>query len=177
MKNQPFAFKMLAIMAVVGCFVLFNAFQNETDTWLSSLDLTKMNHGAGGPVVDKNGDKSSLAIAGQKFEKGVGTRVKSYMWIDLAGGSDRFVSYVGVDDDTVKIGKPGLAYNTTHNFEIFADGKKLWESGPMNYGETAKKADINVKGVKTLILTVVNSGKGNSYVQLDWPFFHRLKKL
>ncbi|MDP4291121.1 MAG: NPCBM/NEW2 domain-containing protein, partial [Bacteroidota bacterium] len=131
--------------------------------WLSSLDLTKMNQGIGKPVLDKNADLKPLSIAKQIFKKGVGTRVNSSLWIDLGGASNRFVASVGVDDDTINRAKV-----TIHNFKIVGDGKKLWESGPMNYGDPAKKVDVNIEGVKTLVLFVFNVGSRASQVQLDW---------
>ena len=131
--------------------------------WLSSLDLTKMIQGSGKPVIDKNTDQKPFSIAKQTFERGVGTRVNSSLWLDLGGESDKFIATVGVDDDTTR-----RANVTTHNFKIIGDGKKLWESGPMNFGEPAKKVDIDVKGIKTLILFVLNVGSRASQVQLDW---------
>ncbi|HEY6083369.1 MAG TPA: NPCBM/NEW2 domain-containing protein [Chitinophagaceae bacterium] len=131
--------------------------------WLSSLDLTKMIQGSGEPVIDKNTDQKPFSIAKQTFNRGVGTRVNSSFWLDLGGASDRFIAYVGVDDDTTR-----RAYVTTHNFKIIGDGKKLWESGPMNFGDPAKKADIDVKRIKILILQVINTGSRASQVQLDW---------
>jgi hypothetical protein len=38
----------------------------------------------------------------------------------------------------------------------------------VSYGETATKVDINVKGIKTLILEVINIGENDSNLQLDW---------
>jgi alpha-galactosidase len=131
--------------------------------WLSSLDLTKMIQGTGKPVLDRNSDQKTFSIAKQVFQGGVGTRVNSSLWLDLAGASDKFIASVGVDDDTIR-----RAFVTTHNFKIIGDGKKLWESGPMNFGDSAKKVNVDVKGVKTLVLFVFNVGSRASQVQLDW---------
>ena len=142
---------------------LVNRVLIKRTVWLSSLDLTKMVQGSGKPVINKHGDRKPLSIAKQIFKGGVGTRVNSSLWLDLRGASDRFIANVGVDDDTTR-----LAYVTTHNFKIIGDSKKLWESGPMNFGELAKKVDIDVKGIRTLILSVLNVGNRASHVQLDW---------
>jgi alpha-galactosidase len=136
---------------------------NHKITWLSALDLSKMAQGTGKPKIDKNADIKPLAISKQIFLRGVGTQVKSYLWLDLGGGSEKFSAYVGIDDDTTK-----EAYRTAHNFKILGDGKMLWESGPMNYGDKAKKVEVNLKGINTLILVVVNTGNRTSYIQADW---------
>jgi Alpha-galactosidase len=143
--------------------ILFSSFQVKKTVWLSSLDLTKMVQGWDKPIIDINKNKKPLSIKKQVFEKGVGTHVKSYVWINLDGGSDRFMAYAGVDDDTSNISVEG-----THRFKIYADGKLLWQSKQVSYGETATKVDINVKGIKTLILEVINIGENDSNLQLDW---------
>gem|GEM_PF-4377157 len=58
--------------------------------------------------------------------------------------------------------------STTHNFRVLGDGKLLWQSGPMNYRDPAKQVELEVKGIKTLILIVTNVGSHPSHVQLDW---------
>ena len=130
---------------------------------LSSLDLGKMKQTFGTPRIYTQDDKKPMTIANKTFGYGVGTRIKSTLWIDLAGGADRFIANVGVDDDTTNI-----VFFTKQNFKVIGDGKKLWESGPMDLGDPAKHIDINIKGVDTLVLTVVNAGDLSSYVQVDW---------
>jgi alpha-galactosidase len=169
MKNQSLIYKSLSAGFIIGLLLLTSSFTSVKTVWLTSLDMGKIGSSSWYPsAVDKNADKTALSIAGHSFAKGLGTHVKSYLWINLDGGSDRFMAYVGIDDDTSKIVNPKRAYLTTHNFEVFGDGKKLWQSGPMNYGDAAKRIDVDVKGIKTLILTVVNSGPGSSFVQADW---------
>lgn len=152
--------------AFLGLFlmILFSSFQGEKTVWLLSLALTKMVQEWGKPVIDINiKSKKPLSIGKQVFEKGVGTRVKGYVWINLAGGSERFMAYAGVDNDTSYRSIEGL-----HLFKIYGDEKLLWQPEPVKYGEGAKKIEINVRGIKTLILEVINIGKNNSNLQLDW---------
>lgn len=131
--------------------------------WLSSLDLGKMNQGSGSPIIDQNSVSIPLAIAKQTFSKGVGTQVKSYLWLDLGGGTERFSAFVGIDDAITRD-----AAHASYNFKIFGDNKNLWESGLMHYGDKAKKVDISLRGIKTLILVVAKAGNHPSYVQADW---------
>jgi alpha-galactosidase len=162
MQNKYF--KLARAAAALGLFVIIlSAFQPKRTVWLSSLDLTKMVQGWDKPVLDINKNKKPLSVGKQIFEKGIGTIVKSYVWINLAGGSDRFIASVGVDNDTSNRSVAGA-----HRFKIFGDGKLLWQSVPLRYGDAARKVDINVKKTKTLILVVINIGKSDSNLQLDW---------
>jgi len=129
--------------------------------WLSSLDLGKMTAGWGKPQVNKSIEGKPLSIAGQKFDKGVGTHANSVMYIDLRGGSRKFSAYVGVDDE-VK-GNIGSV-----KFRVHGDGKSLWASGVMKAGEPAKKVSLDVKGIKTLILMVDSAGDGVNFDHADW---------
>lgn len=161
--RKPAIFHLLIIIS--AALFLFSSGTPDKNklVWLSSLDLSKMSQGSGKPKINENSASKPLSIAKQIFTKGVGTQVKSYLWLDLGGKAIKFSAYVGIDDDTIK-----EAYRTTHNFKILGDGKKLWESGPMSYGDKAKKAEVNLKGINTLILVVVNSNNRTSYIQADW---------
>jgi len=176
MKNKYF--KLVRTLVSLGLFVIIlSSFQVKRTVWLSSLDLTKLILGRGKPIIDINEDKKPLSIGKQVFKKGVGTLVKSnvyldkeggtdvksYLWIDLKGGSDRFMAYVGVDNDTSDRSVAGI-----HRFKVYSDGKLLWQSGPMSYGDAAKKVDLDVRRVKTLILEAINIGEKTSDLQLDW---------
>jgi alpha-galactosidase len=130
---------------------------------LSSLDLSNMKQSNGRPRIYNESDKRPMTIAGQTFSNGVGTRIKSTLWIDLAGKAERFKASVGIDDDTGHI-----VFYTKHNFKVIGDGRKLWESGPMDFHNPAKNIDLDIRGIRTLVLTVVNAGDLGSYVQTDW---------
>ena len=127
---------------------------------LTALDLGKMRQGWGKPQIDRSIREKPLSIGGQKFAHGVGTHANSIVWIDLAGGTEQFLASVGVDDAA-----GGAA---SLNFKIVGDGKKLWESGVMKPGQAAKPVDVDLKGVKTLLLLVGDAGDGISYDHANW---------
>ena len=127
---------------------------------LTALDLSKMTQGWGQPQIDRSIREKPLSIGGQKFEHGVGTHAHSVLWIDLAGGSDRFLASVGVDDAA------GGAASIV--FKISGDGKKLWDSGVMKPGQAAKQVDVSLKGLKKLVLEVGDAGDGIAYDHGDW---------
>ena len=137
-----------------------HAFAAES-VWLSSLDVSKTRQDWGKPQADKSVDGNALTIAGTKYEHGLGTHAASLLYVDLKGGSTRFTASVGVDDEVT--GKPiGI------RFSVNGDGRDLWKSGAMKKGDAAEKADVDVTGVKTLVLVVENEGDNIAYDHADW---------
>ena len=137
-----------------------HAFAAES-VWLSSLDVSKTQQDWGKPQADKSVDGHTLSIAGTKYEHGLGTHAASLLYVDLKGGSTRFTAMVGVDDEVT--GKPiGI------RFSLIGDGRDLWKSGVMKKGQAAEKVDVDVTGVKTLVLVVENEGDNIAYDHADW---------
>jgi alpha-galactosidase len=136
-----------------------NASAQDT-TWLSTLDLSKMHQGFGKPHADSSISGRPLSVAGRVYQHGVGTHARSYMWIDLDKAGTRFLSSVGADDNA---GGPGTVI-----FRVIGDGKTLYAAGPLKRGEPPTSLDVNIAGIKYLILTVTNAGDGMSFDHGDW---------
>lgn len=128
--------------------------------WLDALDLGPMRQGWGKPQVNRSIREQPLAIAGRTFERGVGTHAASTLWLNLAGGTERFQASVGVDDNAN--GAASIA------FRVHADGRKVFDSGVMKPGEAAKPVDLELKGVQTLLLQVGDGGDGISFDHANW---------
>jgi alpha-galactosidase len=133
----------------------------EETVSLSDLDMHKVMQDWGSPRVDKSVDNHPLTIAGVKFDKGLGTHAASVLHIDLQGDAKRFTASVGVDDE-VKKDRGSVV------FEIHGDGKLLWKSKTLETGQTAEKVDVDLSGVKKLILLVSDAGDGVNYDHADW---------
>ncbi len=129
--------------------------------WLSSLDIRKAGQGYGKPRADKSVGEQPLSIGGQKFERGFGTHAPGSLYIDLKGGVEKFSASVGIDDEVGK-GKG------TVEFRVMGDGKVLWKSGTMKGGDPAKKVEVDLRGVKTLLLLVTPAGDGKEFDHADW---------
>ncbi|MEW6072823.1 MAG: NPCBM/NEW2 domain-containing protein [Planctomycetota bacterium] len=127
---------------------------------LTSLDLQKLRQGWGSPVVDRSVEGKPLQIGGREFAWGLGSHAASVLHVRLAGGSARFSAWVGVDDETA--GRGSLA------FRIHGDGKLLWESGVMKGGDAARRVDLDLAGVETLLLVTTSAGDGIDYDHADW---------
>jgi len=144
-----------------GCSSAAKSDKPARTVWLSSLNLEKMTSGWGTPQKDKSIQNKSLTIAGETFDKGVGTHAASLMYIDLKKSCRSFSAYVGVDDE-VK-GNIGSV-----RFRIYGDGKLLFNSGILKAGEPAKKVDIDLTGCRTLTLSVDPAGDNTGYDHANW---------
>lgn len=128
--------------------------------WLSSLDLSPITQGWGTPQADKAVTGKPLSIGGTKFDRGLGTHTDSLVRLELKGGAEKLSAFVGVDD-AAGSGQANVA------FRIIGDGKVLWKSGTMKLGQPAKKVDLDVKGIKMLLLIAESRGS-ISFGHADW---------
>ncbi|MBT4820928.1 MAG: hypothetical protein HON70_34785, partial [Lentisphaerae bacterium] len=97
--------------------------------WLSSLDLTSMSQDWGKPRIDLSVGGKPLRIAGQTYDKGVGTHAESAIWFELTDAVLAFETAVGVDDAVLPADGRKLRGNLgTVRFRIIGDGKTLWEA-------------------------------------------------
>ena len=121
--------------------------------WLSSLDLSHATQGFGKPQADKSVDGHTLTLNGQTFAHGFGTHSPGLLAIDLGGTATRFTATVGIDDEVG--GGRGSA-----EFEVLTDGghKILWRSGILRQGQPPKTLDVDLAGVKQILLRVTTGG-------------------
>jgi alpha-galactosidase len=140
--------------------VLRGATAPENAVWLDSLDLSKVTQGWGQPQAGHSVDLNALTIHGKKFVHGFGTHADSELWVDLQGAVTKFVSYVGVDSEVQDRG--------SIRFEVWADGKKIADSGLMRGGQEAKLISVDVAGVKQMTLIVSGDTDGINYDHADW---------
>jgi alpha-galactosidase len=128
--------------------------------WLSALDVTRTEQGSMQPQVDKSVMGKTLSIAGRKFARGLGTHAVSRLAIDLSQGAERFTAFVGVDDDALQGGSVV--------FRVIGDGRTLWKSGVIKLGQPAQFVDVDLKGIKSLLLVVGDAGDGINCDHADW---------
>jgi alpha-galactosidase len=148
------------LLASVLAGIVFQAQATET-VWLSTLDLHEVRQGWGKPQIDLSVTGKPMLIAGKKFERGLGTHATSAIWIDLAGGAERFLASVGVDD-------AARAQAASVIFNVLGDGKTLWQSGVMKGGQPAKAVDVDLHGIQTLLLLVGDAGDGTDNDHANW---------
>ncbi len=162
-RTLGFAPSLVFSACVTAGFFFFQAHSGRADETLSlsSLNLKKVMQDWGSPRADRSVENHDLMIGGKKFAKGLGTHANSVLFIDLQGGAKRFTASVGVDDE-VKENRGSV------EFQVHGDGKLLWKSKTLHCGDAAEKADVDLTGVKTLVLLVSDAGDGIAYDHADW---------
>lgn len=128
---------------------------------LSSLEVSKTRQGWGKAAIDRSVTGKPMAIAGKTFDHGLGTHADSSLWIDLGGGSERFMASVGVDD-------AANSNMASLEFKVVGDGRVLWQSGLVKSGQPARTLDLDVSGVQTLLLLVGSGGDGIDHDHANW---------
>jgi alpha-galactosidase len=148
-------------MAVLTAMALACAPAARAEVYgLETLDLRNIEQGWGDPHANKSVDNHPLFIDGKRFEHGLGTHAVSYFRIALGGTAQSFSATVGVDDE---VGQQGSV-----TFEVYGDGKLLWESGVIRGGDPAKTVSADLHGVKTLVLHVGDGGDDINFDHADW---------
>jgi alpha-galactosidase len=132
------------------------------DVLLSTLDLTRIVQGYGSPQADKSVGGNPLSIGGVSFAHGVGTHAISFWYIDLKNGSEHFHASVGVDDDMK------TSPDASVKFVVSGDGRTLWESEVLRADHAPVPVDIDVRGVRILVLEVRDGVQGNRDDHADW---------
>lgn len=127
--------------------------------WLESLKLF-MPVDYGGPRAGQSVDGNPIKIGGEVYQHGVGSHTPGEFTVDLKRSATRFVSMVGVDDETS--GKGSV------EFEIYVDGKKVYTSGIIRGGEKAKYVSVDLTGARQMFLHVTSRGDGTTWSHPDW---------
>jgi len=134
-------------------------------SYISNLTWISGTTGWGNVIgIDKScgqngtGDGTTISINGVKYAKGLGVNAVSEVTYNLAGQYTRFVSNIGIDDDT----SSGSVI-----FEVWADGIQLYNSGTMNKGCAAQTVDVDVTG-KSQLQLIVNNGATQVGNHADW---------
>lgn len=128
---------------------------------LTELDLSHLHVAGWSPArVNLAFNGKPLSIAGRKFERGIGTRATTTLWLELDGKVQRFEAMAGVDDVAVAA--------AAVRFMIIGDGRKLWDSGTVKHREPARPVDVNLTGVRSLLLVINHAGDREALDLADW---------
>lgn len=111
-------------------------------------------------MVDRSVEGKPLSIGGRAFDHGVGSHAPAVLRIDLGGRCESFAAWVGVDDETG--GKGSVS------FSVYGDGRELLNSGVIHGGEAARRVEIGLVGVRSLVLIAGPGGDDMHYDHADW---------
>ena len=151
----------LGTVATLALALLLGATAAAAPVWLDELDLSKTSQGWGEAHKNKSVDGHALTLGNVVFEHGLGTHAESVLYLNLQGGAEKFSATVGVDAEVNNDA-------TSVEFSVIGDGKTLWQSGVMRAGTPAKALEVNLTGIKNLILMVGDAGDGINYDHADW---------
>lgn len=144
------------MITTLGLWALMN-----TLVPIETLDLSAIEQGWGKPQIARSVDGNPLRIGGKTYTSGLGTHAPSVFRIDLGGTAERFSAWVGIDDEVAKQSASAI-------FQVIGDGKVLWQSEVLRNGAPAVRADVDLKGVRRLVLKVLETEDGMDYDHANW---------
>jgi len=112
-----------------------------------------------------NGERGSndgrrLSVAGKQYDKGLGVHADSVIKFKVDKKYSTFFSDIGLDDET------GSSGSVT--FEVWGDGRKLYDSGTLRGTSAVKSFQLDIAGVTELKLVTTGAGDGINYDHADW---------
>ncbi len=128
--------------------------------WLDSLDLSTVEQGYGSPGSGRSVDNAPIKLAGVTYVHGLGTHARSQYEISLNASAVRFVSMVGVDDETNKRGSV--------KFEVWVDGAKKAESKALRGGDQPEMLAADLTGAQKLVLIATEADNSIHHDHADW---------
>ena len=148
------------VFAIIFSLVSISTLSAQT-VWLDQLDLSPATQGWGIPKKNRTVDGNIMTIAGKTFQRGFGTHAESSLFIQLDSKANSFTAQVGIDDEVKE-------HQSAVEFIVYGDGAKLWSSGVMHAGDTARPCNVKLSGVKKLELLVTDGGNGDNNDHADW---------
>jgi hypothetical protein len=109
---------------------------------------------------DQNVDGHPLKLAGQGYDRGLGTQSRTFLAYRLGPGDRRFQALVGLDDSAGPLGSVV--------FRVLVDGKERFLSPPLSVRDTPKPIDVELTGAKVLILVTEFGERGDIRDFADW---------
>jgi len=118
------------------------------DVLLTTLEPVRTSTG-GGRGGGRGGPAGGLTVGGKRYEGGISARAGSEIEYDVAGIFANLTATVGVDDN----------YNGALVFSVVGDGKELWSSDPLKKSGTVHPVQVNISGIRRLVLRAAQSGE------------------
>lgn len=99
--------------------------------------------------VDRNCLDDPLTSGGRVWSRGLGVHAPSRLTWDLDGQWSSLRALAAIDDSSLDNRHPGSVV-----FRILADGEQVWESPLLRGGDPPQAIQLDLKGVKQLVLEV-----------------------
>ena len=109
---------------------------------------------------DSNVEGHPIRLAGQTFDRGLGTQSRTLLAYRLAPGDRRFQALVGLDDSAGPLGSVV--------FRVLVDGRERFATPPMSVRDTPRTIDLDVSEAKLIILDTEFGERGEVRDFADW---------
>jgi hypothetical protein len=116
--------------------------------------------GWGGAQADRTPFDQDLAVAGRRFDTGLGVLANSRLEV-RNGGFKRFTAQVGADDSATD-------RDQAVTFLVYGDGKLLGQSPPLKVGQSPQALSVEVGGVKLIELVARGSRPSQGPQPVTW---------
>ncbi len=128
--------------------------------WMETMEIGLIDQGFSRPRAKQSVDRKPITLHGDVFKHGVGSHAPGELRIKLDGAATRFVSAVGIDDETDGKGAATLT--------VTVDGKKMAETGEVKGGGQPALLDVDLTGAKEMVIEMEESGGSMDYAHLDF---------
>ena len=142
----------------------FDIVYEDAAQYLSDMEWTDATTGWGKVKKDWSVGGNMLTLydgtGSRSYSKGIGTHASSEIRYAIGGkGYKQFTATVGIDQES---GGGSVV------FQVWADGTKLFDSGPMNSKTPSIPVNLNISGKRELKLVVLDAGDGTTKDHADW---------
>jgi hypothetical protein len=128
--------------------------------WLDEVPPDEASQDYGKVEKNRSVWEKEMIVAGKKFARGLGSHANGRIAYELSGGNFRtFRCQVGRDEHA----GDGLVV-----FQVWLDGKKAFDSGPMTKATPARPVEVDVRGASLLELRALDGGDGISGDHANW---------
>ena len=142
------------LFAITALLLFSSEVLRAAEIAVSSLDITLAANHSGWPArANLSTSGKPITLAGTTFANGLGSHTRFRLLIDCHGTASRFTSRVGVNDAANK-------QYASVIFRVEGDGKKLFMSPMMRPGDAPQVIDLDLTGVKRLVLLAWNGEGG-----------------
>jgi len=110
--------------------------------------------------LDRTVDGHLFQLAGQTYDRGIGTESRTLMAYGIEPGDRRFQALVGVDERAGPLGSVV--------FRVLLDGVERFKTPPLTDRDAPRSIDVDLSGGKFLFLVTEFGDRGNVRDLADW---------
>ncbi len=152
--------RLLLIFLFISQLVLA---QNQEQVRLETLIPVLQKSEASELKINKSIGGNTLNINGTSYSNGLAMETNSEVYFELNGNFKTFEATIGLDNELKPYNeKTGLC------FQVFGDGRKLFDSEKMTISSQTANLNIDISGVNILKLAVCHSGEKMRHGHADW---------